>query len=182
MKFYLTICLVFMSAFILKADDLTFIVNHTVKGGSTGSIDMTISGGAAPFSITWTGPNGFTAQTEDISNLAIGTYTVTVNDNYCGTATATVIVKDFTTGVEEMSAEHISVFPNPATTTVTIMLPDLFKHYQLSLRNALGELVLIKEDIATSTATFSVAELEAGIYLVELIKDHKAYRKKIIKY
>ena len=45
-------------------------------GNNNGSIDLTVSDGATPYSFIWN--NG--AITEDLSNLASGTYTVVVND------------------------------------------------------------------------------------------------------
>jgi hypothetical protein len=59
-------------------------------GQSTGSIDLSVSGGTPGYFYSWTN----TATTEDIASLASGTYTVTVNDlNNC-TKTRTVI-RDF---------------------------------------------------------------------------------------
>ncbi len=50
---------------------------------SNGAINLTLSGGVAPYTYAWTGPNGFTASTQDITGLAPGTYTVTVTDAGC---------------------------------------------------------------------------------------------------
>jgi gliding motility-associated-like protein len=47
---------------------------------SDGSIDLSISGGTMPYSISWTGPAGFQAFSEDISGLAAGTYTASIMD------------------------------------------------------------------------------------------------------
>ncbi len=55
---------------------------------STGAIDMTITGGTSPFGITWTGPDSFTASTEDIGGLKEGYYAVSVLDTKGCTATA----------------------------------------------------------------------------------------------
>lgn len=58
-----------------------FIVNMVsndadCQNGGFGSVDMTISGGVQPYSVNWS--NG--ANTEDLSSLSAGTYTVTVLD------------------------------------------------------------------------------------------------------
>lgn len=47
-----------------------------------GSIDLKVEGSNGA-SYKWTGPNGFTANTEDISGLTVGTYCVTIT-NECG--------------------------------------------------------------------------------------------------
>jgi len=53
-------------------------------GQSDGSIDLSIVGGLEEIIISWQGPNGYTASTQDISNLSIGEYCVTVSDG-CST-------------------------------------------------------------------------------------------------
>lgn len=50
----------------------------TCSGG--GAINLTVQGGTAPFTYQWTGPNGFTAATKDISSLKSDIYTVIVTD------------------------------------------------------------------------------------------------------
>ena len=48
---------------------------------STGAVNMAITDGTAPFGYSWTGPSGFTANTQNISSLAAGYYAVVVNDS-----------------------------------------------------------------------------------------------------
>lgn len=57
---------------------------NTTSCGSTGSVNLLASNGQAPYAFSWS--NG--ATTEDISNLAAATYTVTVTDNRGVTASA----------------------------------------------------------------------------------------------
>jgi gliding motility-associated-like protein len=57
-------------------------------GANTGSVQLTVSGGTMPYSFLWN--NGST--TEDLFNLAAGTYIVTVTDaNGCVTTDTTVV-------------------------------------------------------------------------------------------
>ena len=55
-------------------------VDATCYGSSTGSIDLSVTGGTTDYTYAWTGPGTFTAATQDLSNLAAGTYNVIVTD------------------------------------------------------------------------------------------------------
>jgi len=56
----------------------TAVTNVTC--GTGGTINLTVQDGTAPYTYRWTGPNGFMATTQNISNLAVGSYSVTVTD------------------------------------------------------------------------------------------------------
>jgi RHS repeat-associated protein len=66
----------------------------TCKGLTDGSINLTVSGGLAPYTFSWTGPNNFTSAQEDLSNLAAGNYIVTVVDaNTCSKTLSVSIIE-----------------------------------------------------------------------------------------
>ncbi len=65
------------------------VTNISCNGGTTGSVDLTVTGGAGQYSFAWSG--GLPA-TEDQASLTAGTYTVTVTDaNFC-TASASYTI------------------------------------------------------------------------------------------
>ncbi|MEM9022108.1 MAG: M43 family zinc metalloprotease, partial [Bacteroidota bacterium] len=66
----------------------TAVTDATCGNGSDGAIDLTVSGGTAPLTYLWDNA----ATTEDISNLAPATYTVTVTDAGGTTATTSATV------------------------------------------------------------------------------------------
>lgn len=59
------------------------IVNPLCNGDANGAINLSVMGGLPPYAFAWSGPNGFTANTEDLANIPAGTYTVTITDAAC---------------------------------------------------------------------------------------------------
>lgn len=66
----------------------TFVTDESFPGAQDGAIDLSVSGGTSPFTYVWS--NG--ANTQDISGLAAGVYSVTVTDNNNCTATTSATV------------------------------------------------------------------------------------------
>ncbi|HAD12839.1 MAG TPA: hypothetical protein DCF33_10435, partial [Saprospirales bacterium] len=83
--------------------NLSTTVTNTCSGGSTGAIDLTVTDGTPAFTYNWTGG----ATTQDRTNLAAGTYTVTVSD--AGGCTKTISA---TVGQNPLPSASISIAPN----------------------------------------------------------------------
>ncbi|MBO0358195.1 T9SS type A sorting domain-containing protein [Hymenobacter sp. BT186] len=89
--------------------------------GALGAINLTVANGTAPYTYAWTGPNGFTASTEDISGLAAGTYSVTVTDAAQCSATTTATVTSTgtdTTPPSILAAGFITAIESDGTRTI----------------------------------------------------------------
>lgn len=56
------------------------VTNPACASVPTGSINVTIVGGNAPYEYQWVGPNGYTENIEDIYTLAPGVYNLTATD------------------------------------------------------------------------------------------------------
>lgn len=73
----------------------TTVKNIVCNGPNSGSIDLSVSGGTSPYTYDWSnnGPQTPDTDPQDLTGLAIGTYTVTVTDaaNCSQTTTATII-------------------------------------------------------------------------------------------
>ncbi|NEN23481.1 T9SS type B sorting domain-containing protein [Cryomorpha ignava] len=60
------------------------MVQSSCGGASTASIDVSVLGGDPAYTFSWTGPNGFTASSEDIAGLEAGVYCLAIIDaNNC---------------------------------------------------------------------------------------------------
>ncbi len=164
------------------ASDLNYSVINTTTGMSTGSIDLSVTGGVPGFTFSWTGPSGFTATTEDISGLEYGNYTVTVTDQYCGIAVITILVdNDIASTIAENSLNPISVFPNPANGNVNLVSGKPLTDATFKMVNLAGQIVLEKKEIAGNTFVFDVSEQAAGIYFIEINNSGNISRTRFVK-
>ena len=81
------------------------------NGGSNGYVDQNITGGTTPYSISWTGPSGYTSSQEDITGLSAGTYTSTITDaNGCTTNASVTLIE-----------------PDPIASTAVVTEPTCFE-------------------------------------------------------
>jgi hypothetical protein len=61
--------------------DVNIVTPTGCNGEAVGALSVTnLSGGSPPYFIDWSGPNGFTSNLANISNLEPGLYTVTITD------------------------------------------------------------------------------------------------------
>lgn len=89
------------------------------NGGSNGSIQLTPTGGTSPYSFSWTGPNSFTATSEDLSGLFAGSYTVAISDANGCRASRTTSVTEPTALTATTSATNTTSGASTGSASVT---------------------------------------------------------------
>ena len=87
----------------------TVIINPaSCFGAFDGSITLTLSGGAPPYSFNWTGPSGFSQSTQNISSLYAGSYACIISD---------MTMCQYTTSFQVLS-------PNPLYYTISNVISE----------------------------------------------------------
>ena len=97
-----------------------FTVTHTVSnyngfqissaGANDAFINLSPTGGTGSYTYSWTGPNGFTASSQNVANLGPGAYTVVIADGLCSTISITVLIAEpMPLVIAEVTASHVNV-------------------------------------------------------------------------
>ncbi len=103
--------------------DITTIVKPIVPSGRFGAIDLAVAGGNAPYNFAWTGPNGFSATSENIANLdSAGLYNLVITDSKsCTSDTSFTVIDNFSFVAEIRTKSNVTCFGyNDGTATVKV--------------------------------------------------------------
>lgn len=136
-----------------------------------GSIDVTATGGTGALTYSWTGPNGFTSDQEDLTGLDIGEYELTVSDeNGCEVATEAVSV--FVGIGELLNRVSLSVYPNPNNGMFTLNIEGLNgEAVNFDVVDAIGKTVA-SEQFNSVNASFQhqmdLSNLANGLYYLNI--------------
>ncbi|MEM8906476.1 MAG: SprB repeat-containing protein, partial [Bacteroidota bacterium] len=152
------------------------VVNPTViddLGNGLGAISLAVSGGQAPYTYQWS--NGATQS--ELSNLAPGVYTVTVNDQINCQEIVDINV-NFTTSTAQLDPTHavIALWPNPASPNEKLQL-DLsqlpsIQSLDFQWFNTLGQNLPAIPVTSNPERTTLMSPAQSGIYYL-LISDQK---------
>lgn len=139
-----------------------------------GAIDITPSGGSGGYTYAWTGPDGYTATSQDISGLAEGDYTVVVTDAHgCDTSRLFSVIA---TGINTLNEAKFSMYPNPANNLLVLESEALMNSIKIS--DLLGNVVLHKK-VSAQKIELETSAFSSGIYMVEVVGDKGTQLKKL---
>lgn len=170
-------CLLTDSVTITEPTAITLTETNVAESsaGNDGSIDLTVSGGTVTTSYTFLWNNG--ANTEDLSGVTGGTYTVTVTDNNGCTETLTVVLNS---SVDVASNEVIPAKIYPTVVTNQVIVEWAEANGMVRIINSNGALAK-QQTISNSVERIDVAGLAKGVYLVQLFTPNGMLQQRIIK-
>lgn len=92
-----------------------------------------------------------------------------------------LVIDTTTTGISEIEKNKFVVFPNPVSNLLSMEFQNQIQQAEIKVLNVLGETVLSKQIRNTTNASLDVAQLDYGIYFIQIISDKRTFTKKIIK-
>ena len=126
------------------------------------------------------------ANTEDVSNLAPGEYTLEVTDaSNCSAVAVFVLIA---VGTDETLLEkQLTIQPNPNNGQFTLINKDNTSHIeQLLVYDAIGRLVWFPTNInytGNQSIAIDLGDIATGVYLLEIILDNgqRMVKKVVVK-
>jgi hypothetical protein len=94
------------------------------------------------------------------------------------TNTVTTTVQNVA-GVNENSLDSFTVYPNPASSNVNLMVLNTDNGFDVTVIDMLGKTV-INNSFATNEASLDISVLNSGIYFISITADGKSQVKKLI--
>ena len=165
----------------LPLEVVAYAANDTILINQTNTLNASATGGTENYTYSWspaTNLNDATAQNPLFTPTEAGdfTYTVTVSDgNETASTSLTFTVID-NTGVEEIEGGKVSVYPNPASSTLNINVANGFTSLNVKFVNIHGQIV--KE--VSNALEINVSDIESGIYFIKIDCDGQQYLQKIV--
>jgi len=162
------------------------VVTGIVSEGSAtgeGTIDVTVTGGALPYTYEWIGPGVSGQDGQDLEGISSGSYTVEVTDaNGCSTTETFNI----TTDIRELgSGITAAVYPNPSQGEFVV---DVLGGFQGTLDfhvvDAQGRLIQSGQWVATSgvfRTNLDLSGAEAGVYRLVMVANGRPSSLQLVK-
>ena len=160
---------------------ITVNANPTVTASTSNSLicvgnSAILTASTTATSYAWN--TGATTMSVSVSPTVTSTYTVNVSNTAACIASSTVMVTvDDCSGINEVIANSISIYPNPNNGLFSIELKETT---QVIITNILGH-ILLNSTLHAGKQILDIKNNANGIYFVQLIKEGKQQTIKLIK-
>ena len=139
-------------------------------GAEDGSVETIVTGGIPPYTYTWnTGDDA-----ENLNDVGVGTYSVTVTDDAECEATASTTVGVFSSVEELDKSIGMRAYPNPAHDVLTISFERNLESASIQIYNVLGKTVKNFQDTnLTDELHINVQNLVQGVYFIKIYEGNE---------
>ncbi|MEM1319116.1 MAG: T9SS type A sorting domain-containing protein [Bacteroidota bacterium] len=149
-----------------------------------GSIDVSINGGTAPYTYTWSNNGTLVSTAEDLVDFPAGDYELEVVDAMgCIISSNVLRIDNLTSVIDPELAKRVRLFPNPSSGQVYLELniPGA-EEVQLSLYDAVGRQLRVNVNEAAHRQTYQLDldHLPAGVYWLRILVDQRTVSKRIV--
>jgi hypothetical protein len=135
----------------------------------TGAIDLTITGGTAPYNVTWTQDGAFVADSENLEGLdgPSSFEVVVVDGNGCEVEGGPYVVSD-ASSLDDLESMVFQMMPNPATDLLQLQRSDWTEQIDIQIFDASGRTMMQRTLPMQPSWTMDVSAWAAGTYHVQL--------------
>ena len=149
-------------------------VNHSNVGG----VNITVVNGTAPYAYMWSND----AETQNLVNVGVGDYMVTVTDSKGCVTTHGTFTGDNTVSVNVLSSlQSISLYPNPAKGQ--LHLNAVFENteaIEIAIYNILGVQVFADQiETASIDTDLNISDIGNGTYFLQLKTEEGIHTEKL---
>lgn len=154
----------------------SFETTNVTATPANGSIDVTVSGGTAPYLYTWSN----SSNSEDLSFLSTGTYTLVVSDlNGCAAKDSVEITSEL--GLFEGMPISVVLYPNPSSSGVFHYSAFDVNAINLTVVDLTGQVVWEAKN-SPSKGSIDLSAFSNGLYhLTMTTSEGRVHREKLIK-
>jgi len=146
----------------------------SVSGASEGSLEVLVTGGIDPYTISWYNPmGGWIGQGSKMEDLNPGVYRIQMLDfNNCAASIEGLEVPLLTSSTDVSNASSLSLYPNPVIDYLNYNLSLATKatNAQIQIVDILGRVVVSRQLSPTLKGQIATQSLEAGYYIFNVIQ------------
>ena len=133
-------------------------------------------GGFEPYTYEWSASAG----TTDTVMVGNGSYSVVVTDNNGCTESASVTVDAGTASIAALAISGLNIYPNPTANVLNVAF-DSKSAAIVELVNVAGQVIDTKTSTGVVKTSFNTANLNAGVYFVNIKVAEGTFTTKVVK-
>lgn len=162
---------------------LSTAVTNASGGQSNGAIDLTVTGGAGPYTYAWTQNDQVFSTEQDLINIPAAVYQVVVTDgNGCVYHTETIQVTNVVGSYEPTWVSRVSLRPNPTSGITYLVFGEVpNESVNVAITDATGRMVSNLISDGQKQIQLNCSDLPSGMYYIRMsTKDFTTGRKLMV--